>query len=148
MNIGKRLAVLATYLAVAVGAVCFFIGYGDGSTTPILIFGSWGAVLARIVGKPGMHWLVPLFIFSLYVAFIFFLNTILAKHAERPFPLTTGIIHGLGCFMATLILKPHPHPIPGYETFGIIASILIVAVYLEVDWILAMGPTTPKPTDP
>jgi len=145
MNIGKRLVLLVIYLVVAFGIVAFFLWPGEGSGTPILIFGSWGVALTNLSHPPVA---IGVFILLLYFSFIFFINTALGKWADKPFSLVSVLIHGIGCAVGASIRKPQTHPMPGMETMAIIVSILIVGGYFVVDWLLAMAPTTPKPTDP
>jgi hypothetical protein len=141
MNISARLAVLALYLIIAFGIFLLFAGAGDGSMTPLSIYGSWGIVIARIIK---INLIVSLSFIFLYIAFIFYLNSILGRWADKRFPITTAAIHATGSIVALFMLEPHPHPNPGYETAGIIISAIIVMGYLKLDWTLAMGKDKPS----
>ncbi len=128
--------VFVIYLFIACGVIYYFLFPGEGSTTPILIFGSWGVVLARIIR---INIITSSFILIFYMGLIFYLNTILGRYADGPIPLVTGIIHASGCVIAGFMIQTQKHPMPDMEVFGIITSILVVSIYFGFDWILAMG---------
>ena len=134
MNIVARLIVLAIYLAVACGVV-WFVAFGEGNESAALIFGSWGVALAHLIR---IHIILELSILLSYIAFIFYLNTVLGRRSIIPVPMITGFIHGAGCVAAIFVAKPISNN-PDVEVFGWLLPIIVVTIYLEVDWLLAMG---------
>lgn len=134
MRITFRLLLLAIYLALATAITFVVLAYGEGSTSPALIFGSWGVVLARIIHIPSL--IIIILAIMLYVALVFYLNTVLAKRSSLPVPVVTGFVHGLGCVVSVLLKKPVSNS-PDLEVAGYVVSIALVVFYLELDWILA-----------
>ena len=148
MNIGKRLILLAIYMAIGFVVLWFFIAGGEGSASPIYMFCSWGFVFARIFGHKGAY-LFLVFI-PAYFACLIYLNSFFAKIAKSPIPLATGSIHAIGCIIGAIIIEPQPNSEADatWKILSVIVSAVAVLFYLELDWTLARGGMQPTPKGP
>ena len=132
-----------TILMLGYGALCLMIGYllagsGHGAFEPTAFQLSWALVVyaMRPIPEEVDLWRL-LLVFLLYLIGILLLNTLFAQFKKPWLRVAPFVVYSSGSFVAISMLRPAARLDDWWPFF--ITGLVVVWVYLSLDWRLATG---------
>ncbi len=134
---GKRLILWIAYLMFSFVLAFGTLGGGDGSRVATAIFYSWACVFAYIMkyNVIGMH-----ISYVFYLSILFFLTMLLGRQKNIRGDLALVCFYLSGSLISVVIAGRAPDEPLLFFLSSFITSVVIVIIYLVIDWRLARGP--------
>ena len=134
---GKRLILWIGYLTLSFILAFSTLGGGDGSRVATAIFYSWALVFSYIMkhNAIGMH-----ISYVLYLSILFFLTVLLGRKKKIRGDRALVCFYLSGSLISVVIAGRAPDEPLLFFLSSFTTSVVIVVIYLAIDWRLARGP--------